>query len=60
MGYNTTDFVTKMRKAMKPFEYEELPPDGVKRFKMPKRIFDDGVEYDGEMNERGERDGRGV
>ena len=53
--------VMQIRNQLEPFEYEPSPPpDGVNRIKRPLVTLDNGAEYEGEWDEVGRKDGRGV
>ena len=51
---------TAMQKALPSFDYTKFKPEAKVRLSKPKRILDDGNEYEGEWSEEGKRDGRGV
>ena len=51
----------RIRSTLKPFNYNPPPlEDGVKRIKKPLLTLDNGAEYEGEWNESGDKDGKGV
>ena len=49
-----------LQKALPSFDYTKFKPDPKVRLSKPKRILDNGNEYEGEWDEEGKRDGRGV
>jgi len=51
----------QIRNSLEPFEFEPSPtPDNVVRVQRPQMTLDNGAEYEGEWDELGRKDGRGV
>ena len=49
-----------MHKALPKFNYDNYTPPPKTRVSKPKRILDNGNDYEGEWDEEGNKDGRGV
>ena len=49
-----------MQKAMPSFNYNNYKVAQKTRLSKPKRICDNGNEYEGEWDEEGKKDGRGI
>lgn len=53
--------VLQLRDTLEPFRYEPAPPpDGKTRIRRANMVLDNGAEYEGEWDEEGCKDGRGV
>lgn len=53
--------VMQIRNSLEPFNYEPaMRSDGQRRIKRPLITLDNGAEYEGEWDEQGRKDGRGV
>ena len=53
--------VMQIRASLEPFDYEPAPsPDGVVRMQRGLMTLDNGAEYEGEWDELGRKDGRGI
>ena len=51
----------QIRNSLEPFDFEPSPtPDRVVRVQRPQMTLDNGAEYEGEWDEMGRKDGRGV
>ena len=53
-------FVMKVRNELEPFKYESYTPPATKRTTKPKQKLENGIEYEGEWDDAGKKDGRGV
>ena len=69
MSYTQTDaqimearrLVMQIRNSLEPFSYEPAPlPDGKRRTKRALTTLDNGAEYEGEWDDSGHKDGKGV
>lgn len=53
--------VMQIRNSLEPFDFEPSPtPDGVVRMQRPLMTLDNGAEYEGEWDELGRKDGKGI
>ena len=53
--------VMQIRQSLEPFDYEPSPsPDGVVRVDRENTVLETGAEYEGQWNEEGKKDGRGI
>lgn len=53
--------VMQIRNSLEPFDFEPSPPpDGIKRVHRDLMTLDNGAEYEGEWDENGRKDGRGI
>jgi len=53
--------VMQIRQSLEPFNYEPSPqPDGVIREHRPNTTMETGAEYEGQWNQEGKKDGRGI
>ena len=51
----------QIRNSLEPFDFEPSPaPDGVARMQRPLMTLDNGAEYEGEWDELGRKDGKGI
>ena len=51
----------QIRQTLEPFDFEPSPPpDGVVRVQRNMMTLDNGAEYEGEWDELGRKDGRGI
>ena len=54
------NFVKKIHNELPPFKFIDYPSDGTKRVFRKKEMLHNGIEYEGEWNDKGEKDGRGI